>query len=326
MTFEDIQGHDKPVLILKRAIANKTLAHAYLFSGEEGIGKKMAALALAAAVNCGEAGPEGGCGVCPSCRKIASLGHPDVHILVPDGDEIKIDQVRQTQADLSLKPFEGAKKILIVDGAESMNTAASNAFLKTLEEPPGDSLLILVTAMPQSLLPTIRSRCQEIRFHPLPRRTLAQALMRRRELSEGDAWFLAALAQGSMGRGLSMDVDQERAVRDEVMALWGGLGSMGPGEVLGQAEALSKDRERLERLIDIGVEWLRDALVYRATGEETLLVHGTARDRYREWGERVPVARMLSDMDLFFASRGMLDRRVSAQLVAENLLLKLGRA
>ena len=326
MTFNDIEGHEKPISILKRALANKTLAHAYLFSGEEGIGKKMAALALAAAVNCGEAGPEGGCGVCPSCRKIASLGHPDVHILVPDGDEIKIDQVRQTQADLSLKPFEGAKKILIIDGAERMNAASSNAFLKTLEEPPGDTLIILVTAMPQSLLPTIRSRCQEIRFHPLPRRTLAQALMQRRELSEGDAWFLAALAQGSMGRGLSMDVDQEKAARDEVMALWGGLGSMGPGEVLAEAEALSKDRDRLERLLDIGVEWLRDALVYRATGEEKLLVHGTARDRHREWGERFPVPRMLADMDLFFTSRSMLDRRVSAQLVAENLLLKLGRA
>jgi DNA polymerase-3 subunit delta' len=325
MTFNSIEGHDKPISILKRALANKMLAHAYLFSGEEGIGKKMAALALAAAVNCGEAGPEGGCGVCPSCRKMASLGHPDVHILVPDGDEIKIDQVRQTQADLSLKPFEGAKKILIIDGAERMNAASSNAFLKTLEEPPGDTLIILVTAMPQSLLPTIRSRCQEIRFHPLPRRTLAQALLQRRELSEGDAWFLAALAQGSMGRGLSMDVDQEKAARDEVMALWGGLGSMGPGEVLAQAEALSKDRDRLERLLDIGVEWLRDALVYRATGEEKLLVHGTARDRHRAWGERFPVPRMLADMDLFFTSRSMLDRRVSAQLVAENLLLKLGR-
>jgi hypothetical protein len=109
------------------------------------------------------------------------------------------------------------------------------------------------------------------------------------------------------------------------MALWDRLGAMGPGEVLAQAEALSKDRDRLERLLDIGVEWLRDALVYRATGEEKLLVHGTARDRHREWGERFPVPRMLADMDLFFASRSMLDRRVSAQLVAENLLLKLGK-
>jgi DNA polymerase-3 subunit delta' len=325
MYFSDIEGHDRPINILKRALANNTLAHAYLFSGEEGIGKKMTALALAAAVNCGSAGPEGGCGVCPSCRKAASLGHPDVHLLVPDGDEIKIDQVRQTQADLSLKPFEGAKKILIIDGAEGMNPAAANAFLKTLEEPPGDALIMLITAMPQSLLPTIRSRCQEIRFHALSRRTLALALARRRGLEESDAWFLAALAQGSMGRGLAMDIEQEKAARDEVMTLWDGLESMEPGEALTRAEALAKDREQLDRLLDIGIEWLRDALVFRMTGDERLLVQGAAHDRHREWGARA-VPRMLADMDLFIASRNMLERRVSGQLVAENLLLKLGKA
>jgi DNA polymerase-3 subunit delta' len=202
MSFADIEGHEKPITILKRTLANKTLAHAYLFSGEAGIGKKMTALALAAAVNCQNAGPEGGCGECPSCRKIVSNGHPDLHFLVPDGDEIKIDQVRQVQSDLALKPFEGAKKTLIVDGVDRMNTASSNAFLKTLEEPPGDALIILITALPQSLLPTIRSRCQEIRFQPLSRQTLAQALKRKRGLSDADAWFVAALAQGSMGRGL----------------------------------------------------------------------------------------------------------------------------
>ena len=325
MSFKDIEGHEKPITIVKRALANNTLAHAYLFSGEAGIGKKMTALALAAAVNCTEAGPDGGCGVCPACRKIATAGHPDVHILVPDGDEIKIDQIRQIQADLSLKPFEGAKKVLIMDGAESMNPASSNAFLKTLEEPPGDVLIILVTSMPQSLLPTIRSRCQEIRFHSLPRHTLATTLMSRRGLSEEDAWFLSALAQGSMGRGLEMDVEQEKAMRDEVMALWSGLGSMTPAAVLSQAEALARDRERFERLLDIGVEWLRDVLVYSSTGDERLLVQGRARDRQQEWGERFSVPRMLADLDILFSSRGLLDRRVSAQLVAENLLLELGR-
>jgi DNA polymerase-3 subunit delta' len=343
MTFTNIEGHDRPISILKRALANKTLAHAYLFSGEDGIGKKMAALALAAAVNCGEAGPEGGCGVCPSCRRIAALTHPDVQMVMPESEneqllatwsakeaekasnEIKIDQIRQAQERISLTASEGAKKFLIVDGADTLNVSAQNAFLKTLEEPPGDALIILITAMPQSLLPTIRSRCQEIRFHPLPRRTLAQALTQRRGLAESDAWFLAALAQGSMGRGLAMDVEQEKAARDEVMALWAGLGSMGPGEVLTRADALSKDRDQLERLLDIGVEWLRDALVFRMTGDERLLVHGTARDRHRDWGERAPVPGMLADMDLFVASRNMLDHRVSAQLVAENLLLKLGR-
>ena len=325
MKFSAVEGHDRPITILKRALTNKTLAHGYLFSGEAGIGKRMTALALAAAVNCGNAGPDGGCGECPSCRKVASGGHPDVHLVAPDGDEIKIDQVRQIQADLSLRPFEGEKKVLIVDGVESMNAASANAFLKTLEEPPGDALIVLVTSMPQSLLPTIRSRCQEIRFLPLPRRTLAQALVRRRGLAEGDAWFLAALSQGSMGRALEMDLAGEKAAREEIMALWSGLGSMSPGEALARAEALAKERERLEQLLDIGVEWLRDALVYQATGDEQLLVHGEGGDLRRWWAEQVPVERMIADMDLFTASRSLLDRRVSAQLVAENLLLKLAR-
>ncbi len=267
MKFSTIEGHEKSIRILQRALANNTLAHAYLFSGQAGIGKKKAAFALAAAVNCLDARPEGGCGECPSCRKVDTLGHPDVRVLVPDGDEIKIDQIRQVQADLSLKPFEGTKKVLIVDNAESMNVASSNAFLKTLEEPPGDALIILITAMPQSLLSTIRSRCQEIMFHPLPRNVLARALMHRRGLSEEDAWFIAALAQGSMGRGLEMDLEQEKAAREEVATLWSGLAQMGPGEALALAETLSKDRERLERLIEPGVEWLRDDDVLRLTAD-----------------------------------------------------------
>ena len=336
-----IEGHERPITILKRALANNTLAHAYLFSGEAGIGKKTTAFALAAAVNCMNSGPEGGCSACPSCRRVAALTHPDVHVVMPESedvrllstwtskevakasDEIKIDQIRQAQDRISLKPFEGRKNILIVDGAETLNVAAQNAFLKTLEEPPGDALIILVTSMPQSLLSTIRSRCQEIRFQPLPRRTLAQALVKKRGLPEGDAWFLAALAQGSMGRALGMDVEQEKAAREELMTFWAGLGQMGPGEVLARAEALGKDRDRLEVLLDIGVERLRDILVYRATRNEALLVYGHGTDRQR--GDRVPLQRLLADMELFTTSRGLLDRRVSAQLVAENLLLKLGR-
>lgn len=326
MSFATIIGHDKPVNILKRALANNTLAHAYLFSGEAGVGKKLTALTLAAAVNCCEAGPEGGCGACASCRKVAAGGHPDVRIVTSDGGDIKIDQIRQVQADLALKPFEGVKKILIVDGAEGMNAASANAFLKTLEEPPGDALIVLITSMPQSLLPTIRSRCQEIRFLPLSRQKLAQALMQRRGLSEGDAWFLAALAGGSMGRGLEMDIEQEKAFREEFITLWSDLSMMSPGEVLAHAESLSKDRERLERLLDIGVELLRDAVVLHETGDEKFLVYGQGKELHRQWGERFPLQRMLTDIDLFAGSRALLDRRVSAQLVTENLLMKLGRA
>ncbi len=323
MSFAAIEGHEKPVTILKRALANRTLAHAYLFSGEAGIGKKMTALALAAAVNCQNAGEEGACGACPSCRKVATSGHPDIHLLVADGEEIKIDQVRQVQADLALKPSEGTKKTVIVDAVDRMNAASSNAFLKTLEEPPGDALILLITALPQSLLPTIRSRCQEIRFQPLPRQTLAQALKRKRGLSDGDAWFAAALAQGSMGRGLDMDVEREKAERNQVMDLWSGLPQMGPGETLALAETFAKDRDRFDRLLTIGIECLRDAMVYRETGDERLLVYAQAGEQYRNWGERIPLSKMFTALELFAACRKQLDRRVSAQLAAENLFFKL---
>jgi DNA polymerase-3 subunit delta' len=325
MTFSEIVGHDRSITILQRALANDMLGHAYLFSGQAGIGKKKTAFALAAAVNCPDARPEGGCGECPSCRKVDTLGHPDVRVLVSDGDEIKIDQIRQVQADLSLKPFEGAKKVLIVDNAESMNVAASNAFLKTLEEPPGNALIILITAMPQGLLSTIRSRCQEIPFHPLPRNVLARALMRQRGLSEEDARFISALAQGSMGLGLEMDLEQEKADRMEVATLLSGLARMGPGDSLALAETLAKDRERFERLIEIGVEWTRDALVYRETGEESLLVHAPGQQHFRQLADGYSLPGLLATMELFMMSQNLLDRRVSTQLVAENLLLKCGR-
>jgi len=205
MSFSSIIGHDRPVSILKRAIQNNAVAHAYLFSGEQGIGKRLTALAFAAALNCQAYGPEGACGACPSCRMSAAGAHPDVRIVMPEShdeqllatlnskeaakasDEIKIDQIRRAQESISLRPSEGRKKVLIVDSAEAMNDAAQNAFLKTLEEPPGDSLIILISAMPQSLLPTIRSRCQELKFQPLPRPVLAEELKEKRGLVEGYA-------------------------------------------------------------------------------------------------------------------------------------------
>jgi DNA polymerase-3 subunit delta' len=325
MNFEDIVGHERPISILKRALAHDALAHAYLFSGESGIGKKLTAVALASALNCHAPGPGGSCGVCPACRKTAASTHPDVRFLYADGDEIKIDQIRQAQADLSLRPFEGRKKILIVDEAERMNDASANAFLKTLEEPPGDSLIILVSSMPQSLLPTIRSRCQEIKFQPLPRKTLAAVLKAKQGLSDHDARFLAALSRGSLGRALSTDMEQEKALRDELPALWSSLPGMGGDEVLSRAEAMAKDRDGFERLLDAGVEWLRDIMVYQETGDDGLLVHAGENERIRAGAEGFSLARILGDLELFTQSRSLLERRVSAQLVAENLLLKLGR-
>lgn len=322
MFFQDIIGHDRPVAILKRALNNNALAHAYLFSGESGIGKRLTALSLAAAVNCSARSRDGGCGVCSSCRRIASGNHPDVSVLAPETDEIKIDQIRAVQEVLALKAFEGSRKVLIVDGAEAMNDAAANAFLKTLEEPPGDSLIILLTAMPQSLLPTIRSRCQELKFQPLPRRLIAEALQKQRGISEADAWFLAALSRGSIGKALGMDVDAEREARQQFTEFIFQLKSLRRHDVLGLAEDAAKDREKFERLIELGAEQCRDMLVFAITGDEQLLV---SKDRCRE-SHSLSIEVLLRDFELFKTCRMLLERRVSPQLAAENLFLKLRHA
>jgi DNA polymerase-3 subunit delta' len=344
MAFSSIIGHDRQIDILKRALANNALAHAYLFSGEDGIGKRLTAFALAAALNCEAPSPGGGCGDCSPCRRTAGGIHPDVRVMMPESrdeqllaalssreagkasDEIKIDQVRRAQDSISLRPSEGRKKVLIVDGAEAMNEAAQNAFLKTLEEPPGDSLIILITSMPQSLLPTIRSRCQALSFQPLPRRILAEVVRERRGLPEEDAWFIAALSRGSLGRALAMDALKEKTDREQFLALRAGLSAMGDDEIIALADGIAKDRAGFDRIITLGVEWLRDRMVFLETGDERLLVYPGHAERAGGGQDRSSLPKVLRDMDLFVQSRALLERRVSAQLVADNLFLKLGRA
>ena len=242
------------------------------FQERKGVGKKMTALALAATVNCGQAGPEGGCGECPVCRRTAAGTHPDVHLVMPESEneqllaamnakeagkassEIKIDQIRRAQESISLTPSEGSKKFLDRGrrrypehrGTERLPENAGGT-ARRLGHHPGRS-------RPQSLLATIRSRCQEIRFLPLSRQQLAAALEGTTGAAESDAWFLAALAQGQHGPGAG---DGHRAGEKGRAAggageLWSALPDMSPAEVLARAEAFCKDRERFERLLDLG--------------------------------------------------------------------------
>jgi DNA polymerase-3 subunit delta' len=193
MAFRDIVGQDTAINILLRTIQRGRLASSYLFAGESGIGKKFTAINLAKAVNClktvnihqsnpslppfSKGGLEGiinselnqfdACDECTSCKKIDTGVHPDFLLISPESGQIRIDEIRAIDDVLSLKAFEGRKKIVIVDDADSMNPYAANAFLKTLEEPPEDSLIILITSNPDRLPDTIRSRCSRVNFTPL---------------------------------------------------------------------------------------------------------------------------------------------------------------
>ena len=181
------------------------LAHALLFAGPDGIGKRAVALALTAWLQC-EAGGDDACGTCTSCRQVAAGSHPDVQMVgVATGKkEIGVDRVRDLKRFTQLQPSRGKVKVGIIDDAHMLTVAAQNALLKTLEEPSDRSLLILVANTADALLPTVRSRCQRVRFSPLSLETVVEILTARHGLAADAARDLAVLAEGSPGRALAL--------------------------------------------------------------------------------------------------------------------------
>ena len=188
MSFDGIKGQDRAVSFLKGSISGGRIAHAYIFYGARGVGKKLSALEFAKAVNCASPG-ERPCRLCPSCAKIGSSSHPDVSVITPaaGSQSLGIDGIRSLISDISLKPYEARKKIYIIDEADSLTEEASNALLKTLEEPPTDSVIILIAEKLQHILPTIISRSQTVRFFALAAETVERILVKDRGLEAGAA-------------------------------------------------------------------------------------------------------------------------------------------
>ncbi len=196
--WEGIFGQDRAVAVLRGMLERGEIPHALLFTGPRGVGKRTTALLFSAALLC----PSGIPDACPSCLKVARGTHPDLHLVEPEGAQILIEQVRDLERELSLKPQEARRKVAVIDEAASMNESAANAFLKTLEEPPPGTCIILVTAAAEGLLPTIASRCQEVRFSPLGRREVEEYLRREMGMPPEEAERLSRLCGGIFGRAL----------------------------------------------------------------------------------------------------------------------------
>lgn len=209
MAFRDLGGHRRLFGLLGRALRSDSLPPSLIFAGPEGVGKRLTALALAQAVNClspvdGPDGSRDACGTCSPCRKIDRGSHPDVVVVAPDeATSIKIEQIREVVGQTAYRPFEGRSRVVVIDGADLMGDDAQNALLKTLEEPPARNVFILVTARPDVLLATIRSRCCQLRFAPVPAQEIAAALVSHHRFDEHEARAVAALAGGSFSRALA---------------------------------------------------------------------------------------------------------------------------
>ena len=320
MTFDQILGHEWQKEILSRSLASGRLAHAYLFSGPDGVGKRLVALALARSIVCDE---QRGCGDCRACRKIDHQNHPDLHVLEPDGNSIKIEQVRSLQRDLNLKPLEAPRKICLIEEADSMTVGAANALLKTLEEPRGDTLLILLAAQPNRLLETVRSRCQRLPFTRHPNSRIQAQLEKQLDMSATESHVLAALSEGSFKKAFGKDRELFLEERRKLLKTLTGLspGSILP--VLDFAEQIAADKTVLPDILEIFQAFYRDVMMVLQGHGDDHLVNLDLKENIQRASSRENITSVLAKLEALIEARRQLDRNVNRQLAMEVLLLQL---
>jgi DNA polymerase III subunit delta' len=262
MSFQDIYGHEKQLAQLKSAITGGRLAHAYLFHGRAGIGKKAVAMAFAAAILCDRKEAES-CQTCLSCKKTGHGNHPDLITIAAEGAFIKIQAIKDLLHMIAFRPLEGGRRLFIIDEADRMNQAAANALLKTLEEPSPANILVLITSKPYTLPRTILSRCQQLRFSPLRQETVAAYLEKKETLDAGTAGMIAAVAEGSIQRALQLKEDDYLADRKAILGHIAADHSGDPMLRLSLLRYLGKDKKDVPEKLTILQSCFRDALVWK---------------------------------------------------------------
>ncbi len=299
--FGAIVGQESVIGALRRALSSARLPHTLLFAGPPGVGKATCAGIVAQALNCAEQGPADACGECVSCRKVERGLHPDVLWMAPAPRTVGIKAVRRAAAATGYRPYEGRHRVVAVDEAHMLTTEAQNAFLKTLEEPPASSAIVLVTPAPGSLLATVRSRCQSLRFSPLPQSLVRAYLTDKRGLDPDEARLRAALTPGSIGRALCIDLDGYADLLEAVVealrsAQLGGAGVIAAAESLSSIGTGETATQRAVSTLEVGRDILRDLLVVSAGGARSSLVNTDRFEAWKAWAQ---------DMDPDAAARAL---------------------
>jgi len=324
MGFSQIIGHQKQIEALRLALATERLHHAYLFVGAEGVGKKTIAFGLAKAIHCSVAVGDF-CGECADCARIRDGNHPDVRIIevLAGKKEISIQQIRELEKELNFRSFSGKKKIVILDPATLMNLSAQNALLKTLEEPPKNSLLFLIAPNIGALLLTLRSRCFQVSFGCLPRDLVANFLITRRGLKTEEAEFVAAITLGSLGAATKIDKTNFLEKRQRWLALLTSLNKANYRGAIDAAEELASNKDALLEFLEWATCWQRDRLVYAATQGSREIVN---LDLITEIQQQTALGDLESILSLFSQTTGAVEsiqRNLNRRMVLENVLLNI---
>ncbi len=274
MRFSQIMGNQEILRQLREHVEKNTAFHAYLFEGPDGVGKRLAAQVFAKGLLCRH--PQGGeaCDLCESCVRFTGGNHPDYHYIEPEGKSIKDQVIEEVQNQAAKKPFEGERSVFVIQQADTITERAQNRLLKTLEEPKGNSVMILLVENIQSILPTIQSRCVNLRFRPVDQESIAGYLTKSLGISQAYGKMVSAFSYGSVGRAIRLGADEDfPARRERAIRCAKALGDKdGFIDFAREIQPVTDGAEAME-LLDLMEYWFRDALFLSRGIDSPLLVN-----------------------------------------------------
>lgn len=281
LRFQEILGQDQIKEHFQKAIETHKISHAYILTGEAGMGRKSLAHAFALTLLC-EKGGKDPCMECHACRQVLSGNHPDlIHVTHEKPASIGVDDIREQINDtIQVRPYSSHYKIYIVDEAEKMTVQAQNALLKTIEEPPSYAVILLLTTNQEAFLPTILSRCVQLKLKPLRDYVVKGYLTERLQVPEADADVYAAFARGNLGKAVNLVSSEDfRLLREEVLHLLKHIHEMDISELLDTIRKLKEDNLDIEECLDFMQMWYRDVLLYKVAKDINLLIF---KDEYKD--------------------------------------------
>lgn len=323
MSFNNIIGHKIQIDYLKNIIQNNKLSHAFIFEGLDGIGKSLIGINLAKSIFCDSHSGDA-CGVCRSCIKMDHDNHPDYMMIEPDGKNIKNAQVEAFQEFAVTKPYDGDYKIVLIKEAEKMNASSQNRILKTLEEPPEHVIIIMITNNSESLLPTVVSRCQVIKFNGLKNQEIAEYLFEKFEIKRDQAELISRLSVGSLEKAHDyIESDSFKLIKKSVLELLNALNSNQRAKLLELSLFFIANKENIVKLLDYMILWYRDILLYKKTKIKDILIHIDELELIKKLSRNLSVKKLIDNIEVIEATKKKLNQHANYELTIEVMLIKL---
>ncbi|HWO01356.1 MAG TPA: DNA polymerase III subunit delta' [Blastocatellia bacterium] len=336
MSFSSLVGNDRIKQWLRRAVAEDRIGQGLILAGPDGVGKHQFALALSQAVNCENPVVGEGCGSCLACRKIERNEHPDVKTILRESRDpdfkkeaksqfIKIDQMRQMSNEAQFRPYIGRRRVFMIDEAEWLREDAASSILKTLEEPPETSLLILITSKPYALLETIRSRCLMLSFAPLTPAEIESHLKLTTKRPADEIAVIARLARGSIGRALEIELQEYREKRERVVDLLESLSlARDSARLMSAAEYLGRklERDEFQDHLDVLNAMLSDVFHLKAGEPPASLINADVAERLQRIADAVTISQIIEWSEKLQEILLALARNVNRQLAMEEMLIR----